>query len=69
MVEQARKLELEIKRKAYVLGVNSKSEYIDAEEKYKTAKLNRYKAEEQLALIEKGNIVIADRKISSEITS
>ena len=69
VVEQARKVEFEIIQAGYAQKSTEAFKYHQVKGDYQAASLERQRAEEQLALAEKGKIVIGDRQISSEIKS
>jgi HlyD family secretion protein len=69
VIEQARKADLQVIKNGYALGMIEKINYNQAKEQYQTAIIARQKAEEQLALAEKGKVTIGDHQISSEINS
>ena len=69
VAEQARRANLIIVQNAYAQKVIDALKYGEAKENYKTAVLERQKAEEQLALIEQGKVAIGEHQITSAITS
>jgi len=69
VTEQARKANLIILQNAHAQKVIDTLKYNEAKQAYNTAVLERQKAEEQLALLEKGRVTIGKHQITSSITS